>query len=134
MSKTKTFYIDANGTDGSNSNKVQRVYGDGHRVSMSEAESPSADWSNFLIELLNNNGYKRVRSLVDLKLVIDLQDVIGQQQPVESIQKCWDALIDSVLLNVLNKPTSTEISSWNKIAKDNALPITFNSTGKIILG
>jgi hypothetical protein len=127
------YYIDANGTDGSDPSKIDRVYPDGRRIPLSQPEpKPLPDWISFRLGFLNDAGYKRVRSLVDLKLVIDLQDVVSSEHPsLEIIQKCWNAVIDAVLVN---KPTTSEISTWNKLAKDTSMNFSFSSNGKIVVG
>ena len=127
------YFVDKQGTDGSDPTKVVRVYPDGRRIPLSQAEpSPEPLWENFRLGFLTNSGYLRIRGLVPNLLIIDLQDLVTSPNPnLAAIQSKWAELINTLL--IIQKPRPEEISAWNKLAADSFMKFTFDSiSGKII--
>ncbi len=102
-------------------------------------QTVTADWSTFRISMLSDSGYKRIIGLSAVSNnVLTQQFQIAMAQihttgapnlPV--VQALWAQVIAGLV--VLQRPTQAEIAAWNTLAQNCHLPLSFNSSGAIVL-
>lgn len=104
------------------------------------APTPTPDWANFNLAMLNNPvcnrvGEKTLNTLAttDLRAIAITISISGNapDAAIATIPHLWNTMIEAVPLSY--KPSVDEIGGWNEIASSNAMPFSFNEQGLMVL-
>lgn len=94
-------------------------------------EISQPDWKKFRRGMWPDAGYRRlVRDTSDKEGRIDLKIAAGVgTDDYTWLKMLWDSCVEGLT----NKPSTTEISSWNILASSAAMPLSFGADGKMLL-
>jgi hypothetical protein len=102
--------------------------------------TPTPDWMNFNLAMLNNPACNRVgeKSLntlatTDLRAIAITISISGNSpdSAIATIPQLWNAMIEATPLNY--KPAAEEITGWNQIASNCSMLFTFSEQGQMVL-
>lgn len=91
------------------------------------------DWGAFKVAMFADASYQRVSSVADNQLAVTRLETFFAIQGGELslVAQLWQMMIESCPASM--QPASTEATVWSEIATDNDMPISFDSSGLLVI-
>ncbi|MBE9061861.1 hypothetical protein [cf. Phormidesmis sp. LEGE 11477] len=93
----------------------------------------SPDWSAFMISMLADSSYQRISTTAENQLSVSRVETFFSIQGGElaiAVQ-LWKLMVESVPASM--QPVAGEAATWDAIAADNDMPISFDSSGLLVV-
>lgn len=94
-------------------------------------ESP--DWGEFKVQMFANTSYQRVSNVAENQLAVTRLETFFaiQGEEIALLVQLWKMMIESCPASM--QPAAKEAAAWAAIADQNGMPISFDSSGLLIV-